>query len=168
MSESRRLARSLVEPEPFELASRFTREESIERLRRASSAFRTTIQGDRVSIVAASARLEARWEGSVDQWKLLGEFKPGRRMGIALQVLSLMFLLLVAASGWVIWATDTGAARFLLPLLTVLAVLAFPFIIAGMASTGEADRSRIRKALRVALQDEEERLPPARKWDGEE
>ena len=157
MSESRRLARSLVEPEPFSLESRFPRDESIERLRRSGRAFQTMVVGERVSIVAASARLEARWEGSVDRWKLVGEFKPGRRMGIALQVLSLIFLLLVAASGWVIWATDTGAARFLLPLVTVLAVLAFPFIITGMASSGEADRARIRKALRVALLDEEER-----------
>lgn len=156
MSESRRLARSLVEPEPLVMESRFPRAESIERLRRAARAFRSTIEGDRVSIVAPSARLEARWEGPADGLELVGRFVPGRRMRIALQVLSLVFVLLVAASVWLLWRTDTGAARFLVPLTTVLGVLALPFIVTGMASTGEADRSRIRKALRVALQDEEE------------
>lgn len=155
MSESRRLARSLVEPEPFTLDSGFSRVESIERLRHATRAFRTTLEGERVTIVAPSARLEARWEGGGDSVRLVGEFRPGRRMGIALQVLSLVFLLLVAASGWLLWRSDAGAARFLVPLVTVLGVLALPFVVTGMASTGEADRSRIRKALRVALRGEE-------------
>ena len=156
MSESRRLARSLVEPEPFSMESRHPRAESIERLRHAARAFRATLEGERVSIVAASARLEARWDGPADGLKLVGEFRPGRRTAIALQILSLVFLLLVAASGWFVWRTDTGAARFLVPLVTVLGVLALPFIVTGMASTGEADRARIKKALRVALQDEQE------------
>ena len=156
MSESRRLARSLVEPEPLAMESRFPRAESIERLRKAARAFRTTLEEGRVSIVAPSARLEARWEGPADGLKLVGQFMPGRRMGIALRILSLVFLVLVAASAWLVWRTETGAARFLVPLATVLGVLALPFIVTGMASTGEADRSRIRKALRVALQDEAE------------
>ena len=167
MSESRRLARSLVEPEPLEMKSRYPRHESIERVRRSTRAFTATMEGDRVSIVAQGARLDARWEDAMDTVKLVGEFRPGRRMGIALQVLSLVFLVLVAASGYVVWRTDTGAARFLIPLLTVLGVLALPFIVTGMASTGEADRASIRKALRVALLDEEERLR-AKKWDDED
>lgn len=156
MSESRRLARSLVEPEPLSMESRFPRAESIERLRRAARAFHTTVEGERVSILAPSARLEARWEGPADDLRLVGEFRPGRRTGLALRILSFIFLLLLAASGWLVWATETGAARFLVPLLTLLGVLALPFIVTGMASTGEADRSRIKKALRVALRDEQE------------
>jgi hypothetical protein len=165
MSESRRLARSLVEPEAITLESRYGRAESIERLRHAAGAFRTELEGERVTIVADHARLEARWEGGAQDLRLEGQFVPGRTTRFALYGMSLVMTLLMAASAWLLLATEVGTARFLVPLFTVLAVLALPFVFTGMASVAEADRSRIRKALRVALQDEEARY---RKWEQED
>jgi len=156
------MARSLVEPEPLTLESRHGRAESIERLRRAARAFRAEFDGERVTIAADSAHLEARWEGGAQDLRLEGQFVPGRKTRLALYGMSLVMTLLIAASAWLVLATETGSARFLVPLFTGLAVLGLPFVFTGMASVAEADRSRIRKALRVALQDEEERF---RKWD---
>ena len=162
MSESRKLARSLVEPEEVRLESRHPRAESIARLRDAARAFRVELDGERVAIAADSARFEGRWEGGAQDLRLEGRFIPSRRTRLALYGMSIVMTLLLAASGWLLLATEAGSARFLVPLFTGLAVLALPFVFTGMASVAEADRSRIRKALRVALQDEEERF---RKFD---
>jgi hypothetical protein len=84
-----------------------------------------------------------------------------------LKALSAGMALAVAASAWAI-ATQEGALQFLLPLSTVLAILALPFVALGLASQREAEEARIRKAIRVALLDEDESLPPRQRWDDEE
>ena len=75
-----------------------------------------------------------------------------------LQLLSLGMALAVAVSAWAI-ATLEGPMQFMLPLFTVLATLALPFVALGLASNREAAESRIRRAIKVALQDEPERMP---------
>jgi len=61
-----------------------------------------------------------------------------------------------------------GTTAFLVPMITVLAVLGLPFLVLGLASQREADESRIRKAIRVALMDEEEAFPPMQRWADED
>src|SRR5688572_15972360 len=134
MSESRRLARSLVEPEAITIESRHGRAESIERLRQAARVFRTELEGERVTIVADNARLEGKWEGGAQDLRLEARFVPGRRTRFALTGMSLVMTLLLAASAWLLLATEAGSARFLVPLFTLLAVLALPFVFTGMAS----------------------------------
>ena len=167
MSETRRLARSLVEAEPLALDSRHSRAESIERLRAASRSFRATLDGDRVEIAAKDAAFAGRWEGGADDLRLVGELLPPRRNRIILTGLSIMLLAIVAVAV-LAWFSGAGShQRWLMPIIAVLAVLFMPYFIIGMASHGESDRARIRKALRMALADEDEGFPPARKWDDE-
>lgn len=164
MSETRRLARSLVEPEALSLESRYGRAESIERLRGAASAFRAELDGEHVVIAAENARFEGQWEGGANDLRLVGTFVPRRGTKLKLHVMSLVMLALVAASAWLILHEEGGTTRFLVPIFTVLAVLALPFVFTGMASIAEGDRASIRKALRVALLDEESGY---RKWQDE-
>ena len=167
MSETRRLARSLVEAEPLTMDSRHSRAESIERLRTAAHAFRATLQGDRVEIAADDAAFVGHWEGGAGDLRLVGELRPPRRNRITLAILSMtLFAILVAAVA--AWFSGRTHERWLMPIIAVLATLFMPYFVIGMASHGESDRARIRKALRVALADEEEGFPPARKWDDEE
>ncbi len=160
MSETRQLARSLVEPEPVSFDSRHPRAESIERVRAAARAFELDLDGERVVITSRNARYEGKWEGSADALRLEGVFIPGKRVQGFLKATSAVMVLLMAASTWILWSGgDDSPARFLVPLVTLLAILGLPFVVTGMASAREADKSRIRKALRVALVDEEVRLP---------
>lgn len=169
MSETRQLARSLVEPEPATFDSRHPRAESIERIRTAAHGFELDLDGEHVVIAARNARYEGKWEGSADALRLDGEFIAGPRVKGFLKAISAMMVLLIAASAWILWSGgDESPARFLVPLVTLLAIFGLPFVVSGMASAREADKSRIRKALRVALQDEEERMPKMQKWDDEQ
>ena len=161
MSEARRLARSLVEPEALEVESLFPRAESIERLRNATRHLSSQLDLERVTIVAPRARYEAHWEDGSGVARLVGEFRPEPRSRRILTGLSIGMTLLLVASAWLIAETDAGAARFLVPLFTGLATLALPFVAIGMASVNDADRARIRKTLRVALREESERLSRA-------
>ena len=55
-----------------------------------------------------------------------------------------------------------------LPLVTVLAILGLPFVALGLASQRDAAEARLRRAIRVALLDEPERLPPRPQWEDED
>jgi len=50
----------------------------------------------------------------------------------------------------------------------VLAFLGMPFVILGLASHQDARESRIARAIRVALQDEDEKFPPPQRWADED
>ena len=65
-------------------------------------------------------------------------------------------------------ATQEGTLRFLLPLFTVFAALAVPFVALGLGAQREAEEARIRKAIHVALLDEAQRMPPRQAWKDEE
>lgn len=156
MSETRQLARSLVEPEPASFDSRHPRAESIERVRGAARGFELDLDGEHVVITARNARYEGKWVGSADALRLEGEFIAGTRVQGFLKITSAVMVLLVGASAWILWTgADESPARFLVPLVTLLAILGLPFVVTGIASAREADKSRIRKALRLALEDEE-------------
>jgi hypothetical protein len=166
MSETRRLARALVEPEAVVMESHHSRAESIERLREAARAFTVTADGESVAIAAHHASFVGRWQGGAEDLKLVGELRPAPRNRITLTMISLTLVAigLLAAGAWVFDVPTPQ--RYLMTMMFTLSVLFMPYFIVGIGSSGEADRARIRKALRVALQDEEERLP-AKKWDDE-
>ena len=167
MSETRRLARSLVEPEPITMESRYPRAESLERVRDAARAFAVSVDGEAVSIAAANASFAGRWDGGAGDLRLVGELRPAARYRSRLAAISLTLLAvaLLAAGAWIIEAP--AVQRYSLTITFALAALFMPYLVIGMASAGDSDRARIRKALRVALQDEEERMPQARKWGDE-
>ena len=157
MSELKRAARSLVQTrtERFEslhglAQSRERLDEALKRIGPAGPTTFTTSWGEE----NGRATLEAR-------------FAPTPRTQRLLQLLSLGMSLAVAASVWAI-ATQEGPLQFAVPLFTVLATLALPFVALGFASQREAAEARIRRAIRVALLDEPERLPPQQRWEDED
>jgi len=93
---------------------------------------------------------------------------PSRAAKVFLNFASIGFVLLVGGSVWALKKSDNEAVRFLLPLATLLLVLAFPFVTLAMASQRGALEARVRKALRAALQDQYEGFPPSQRWADED
>ena len=157
MSEMKRAARALVEVRSERFESRHALEESKARL--ADALGRAGAAGSSVFTPA--------WSGDGGRAVLEARFAPPATTLRLLKALSAGMALAVAASAWAI-ATQEGALQFLLPLSTVLATLALPFVALGLGSQREAEEARIRKAIRVALLDEEQRLAPRQSRDDEE
>jgi hypothetical protein len=157
MSELKRAARALVE----------TRVERFES--------RHPLDASRSRLEAALARIDAAgpsiftptWSEHEGRAVLEARFAPPPRTQRLLQVLSLGMALAVAMSVWAV-AMMEGPMQFMLPLFTVLATLALPFVALGLASQREAAESRITRAIKVALQDEPERMPAPQRWEDEE
>ena len=157
MSEMRRIARALVERRSERVASRHPLAESKARLEAAL--VRARLEG--------ASTFTATWHAEDDRAVLEAAYAPAPRVQLALQVTSVGMVLALAASGWAI-ATQEGAIAFLIPLLTVFAILALPLVVLGLGSQRSAEEARIGKAIRVALLDEEERLPARQRWNDEE
>ena len=143
----RRAARALVERRTERFESRHDLATSRQRLAQALERAR----------LAPSRTFEARWLEEDTGVILEAHFLPSRRTLAMLHGLSLAMVALVALCAWVLMKSDEGALRFLLPLFTGLTVLALPLVSLGLASSREAVESRIRKAIRVALLDEDEK-----------
>lgn len=157
MSELKRAARALVEVRSERFESRHPLAESRSRLEQALG----RIEAGHASVFTQS------WSEQDGRGVLEARFAPPPRTQRQLQGLSLGMTLAVAASAWAI-ATQEGALQFLLPLFTGLALLALPFVALGLSSQREAAESRVRRAIRIALLDEAERLPQQQRWDDED
>ena len=158
MSGMRSAAKGLVETRSERFESRHPEAESRQRLQQALA-----------EVPVRKTWLETRWESREGKAVLVAEFRPSPRTQRFLNALSIGMVALVAASAWALASEDAGGSTaFLLPMVTVLAVLGLPFLVLGLASQREADESRIRKAIRVALMDEEEGFPPQQRWADED
>lgn len=154
----RRAARGLVEARSERFMSRYPIEESQRRL--AAALAKAPVK---------HLRFSTAWEAQGGKAALLAGFAPSPRTQAFLKALSIGMALLVAASIWAWRSGETaGSAALMLPVIAVLAVLGFPFLVLGLASHREAEEARIRKAIRVALQDAEENLPPRQRWQDED
>ncbi|HEX3096692.1 MAG TPA: hypothetical protein VHQ02_03180 [Usitatibacter sp.] len=72
-----------------------------------------------------------------------------------LQLLSALLAALIAASAWALASGSAPpAVRFLLPFATVLAIVAMPLAVIAVATRREAEESRVRRAIRAALEEE--------------
>jgi hypothetical protein len=158
MSDMRRAARGLVESRTERFPSAHPLEESQRRLEAALAKASAT----------GRVRFEPRWESGAGPPVLVAAFSPAPRTRSLLNALSLGLALLVAASAWAVLSPDvSGPAAFLVPMITVLAILGFPFLVLAMAWSREAEEARIRKAIRVALLDEAEGFGPRQRWADE-
>lgn len=159
MSDMRRAARALVETHTERFESRHRTEEASRRLDMALA----KLHGYGAVVFAS------RWEGSGQGSALIAQFAPPAKTQRLLKALSLGMALLIGASIWaVVSAEVSGSARFLLPMIAVLAILGFPFLVLGLASSRQSDEARIRKAIRIALLDEDEAFPPPQRWADED
>ncbi len=159
MSDMRRAARGLVE----------TRSERFESLHSAEESRRRLVETLARLGTPRAVRFTQQWEMAEGRPVLVAQFAPPPGTQRFLKALSLGMALLLAASGWALFSGQaSGSAAFLLPMITVLAILGFPFLVLALASNREADESRIRRAIRIALRDEQERLPPAQRWADED
>ena len=101
--------------------------------------------------------------------RLEAHFAPSRRAQRLLLAASIALTLLVAASAWTILSPQEDAAiGFLVPLLTALAIFAFPLVAVALGSHREAEEAGIRRAIRKALLDEDDRFPAPQRWDDED
>lgn len=158
MSEMRRAARSLVE-------RRSERFESLHDLAASQSRLRAAFERAQI---ASDATFELAWSEAGGKTLLDVHFLPTPRIRRALQMFSIAMAGLIALTGWIVMQPGGGAERFLLPLFTVLAVFALPFVTLGLASSRAAKEARIRRAIRIALRDEDERFPARQKWPDED
>ena len=153
----RRVARALVERRSERIESRHPPAESRARLEAALA--RARLEG--------ASTFTITWQGGNGRAVLEASYAPPASLQRWLRVISILMVLAMAASGWAI-ATQEGAIAFLIPLLTVFAILGLPLVILGLGSRRTAEEARIAKAIRVALLDEEERLPAPQRWKDEE
>jgi hypothetical protein len=158
MSEMRRAARALVEHRTERFESRYPLSESRARLERALVNLDLT----------GAAPFSATWFEDGGKAIVQVDFFPRPRTQALLTGSSAVLSLLVLASAWLLFTREDGTARYLVPLFTGLTILAFPFVALALSSNRAAEESRIRKAIRVALLDEEPRFPPAHRWNDED
>ena len=155
-SEAKRAAQALVDRRVDRFESRHPLEESKSRL--AAALQRARPEGRVV--------LTPRWSEAEGKAILDAGFDPPPRTQRFLRLTSIAITLLILATAWALLSTgDVPPATWLLALFTALAVLGLPFVFIAMGSSRLAEEARILRAIRAALLDEEERLPPAKKWD---
>ena len=158
-SETRRAAQALIETRVERFESRHPLEVSQARL--AATLERARPEG-RVDFTT-------RWTNDAGKAVLEATFSPPRRVGRFLEATSVVMTLLVAATVWALVSNDASPAMaWLLALSTAFTVLALPFVYVAMGSTRAAEETRILRAIRAALMDEEEKLPAMKKWEDEE
>jgi hypothetical protein len=156
-SEARRAARALIE----------------QRVERFESRHATDVSKARLEAALARARPTGRvvftphWIVEDGRAVLEAGFAPPPRIDTILKATSIAMVLLVAATAWAF--VEAGEAlAWMLGLSTCFMVLGLPFVFVALGSNREAEESRIRRAIRAALMDEEEKLPPMKKWGDEE
>jgi hypothetical protein len=144
-SEMRRVARSLVESRSESFASHYPRAESEARVANALAGF-----------APRRMRFEAAWKEQPGSLQLEVAFRPARGIDLFLKSMSVVLTLLLASAAWALVSAEEGRAlRFLVPMAAVLAILAFPFVVAALGSQREAEESRMRRLIERALADME-------------
>ena len=145
-SETSRIAKALLASRGESFASRHSRADSEALLAEALA-----------SITPKRLVFESRWREEPAGLMLDASYGPAPGIKRFLQVTSMVLLALIASSVWVaMTSSQAGALAFLMPLVTVLAILAFPLMVVAIGSQREAEEARIAKAIRRALTDEGE------------
>jgi hypothetical protein len=169
MSEARRYAQLIVATRSRDFEGRFALPQAMQRLAAGLANDRPDIDDRRVVVETRSVRFEGRWRQGPSGMRLEGRFEPVATARITLAVVSVLLALSLIASARVLMTAGDGPARYLVVVGTVLGVLFFmPMLVYTMGSMREGDESRLERAMRVALEDLEPRMPPPQKWKDEE
>ena len=154
-SEVRRIAMALVQTTTESFATHHPQAESERRLAAAIEARRP-----RLSIV------EVAWADGAEGPRVEVRSRPAPHVRHFLVASSVALTMLLASSAWVILSSaEPAPMKFLVPLVAVLGILAFPLVVVGLGSQREAEESRLRRAIRHALLGEEEFPRPLRNED---
>jgi hypothetical protein len=137
-SEMRRMAKLLVASRSEAFASRYPRAESEARVKRAIEGF-----------APKGMAFEAAWREEPGAAVLDVNYTPTRGTRLFLHASSLTLIVLLAAS---LWARSAPVM-----IVTACAILAFPFLVVAYGSRREAEESTLRKKIRKAIVEEEEK-----------
>jgi hypothetical protein len=145
-SEMRRMARALVERRSEAFESRYPRDESAARLEHAIAGF-----------APKGMVFETAWREETGATWLDVRFAPSPATRFFLNSASAVLTLLIAATiGALVVPGEPPVNRYLVALLTVLAILAFPFVVVAYGSRREAEESTLRRKIRRAIVEREE------------
>jgi len=143
-----------------------------QRVERFESLHSMSESRSRLEGTLSRARVEGRvvftptWSEADGKVLLDAGFAPPARVGTILKSLSIALTALLLVTAWAMLSPAAPAsAAWLLGLCTGLTVLAMPWVFVAMGSNRLAEEARITRAIKAALRDREEKLPPAKKWD---
>ena len=140
------MAKLLVERREEAFASRYPRDES---MRRAAAA----LEG----FTAKGMVYETAWRDEAGATFLDVRFAPSRGTRVFLNISSLVFLALLGVTAFALVAPgEPMAGRVLIAIVTITAILMFPFVVVAFGSRREAEESQLRRRLKKAIVDEEE------------
>jgi len=143
-SEMRRMAKLLVERRSEAFASRYPREESSARLQRAIAGF-----------APRGLSYETAWREDGAATLLDVHFAPSPGTRLFLNTASVVMSLFMLAAVWALVSPgERAGTRMLVGLLTLGAMLAFPFIVVAFGSRRDAEEATLRRAIRKALVEE--------------
>jgi hypothetical protein len=146
-SEMRRMAKLLVSRRSEAFESRYPRAESEARVNRALEGFS-----------AKGMVFETAWREEAGSPVLDVSFAPSRGTRFFLNSASAVFTMLLLASLWALLAPGEMAANgVMVTIFTLAAILAFPFVVLAYASRREAEESTLRKKIRKAIVEVEEK-----------
>src|SRR5438128_3979277 len=151
-SETRRIAKALVDSSVETFATHYPREQSAARLAEAIAKNKPR-----------TATVKTTWRHATEGLRLDVHLRPARGVRVFLAATSLALTMMLVACAWVLMSHEEPTPlRFLVPLVTALGVLGFPLLILALGSQREAEEARLRRAIRHALLDEEEFPRPLR------
>jgi hypothetical protein len=164
-SEMRRAAQGLVDKTPARFESDLRCPEALERLSaivRPDGKLDGTVSDERVELWErnrAGGLTATRFGGRFiilepHRCALDGAFHPSPRVPGFLRITSIFLIALMAATAWMQLSSGVSeVARYLVTLATSFTILAFPFVILGIASNKQAAENRIARLVRTALRD---------------
>lgn len=158
MSEMKRAGRALVETRTERFESLHPLAESRARLQQAMAR----------SKLVPGPQFMPEWREEGGKAVLEARFLPPRGIHALLRAISLLLVLLIAASVYELRPGNAGALHFLVPAFTLLCILGLPIVTLALNSQREAHESRIRRAIRAALLDQDCGFPPPHRWADED
>ena len=161
-SEIRRAARALVATHPSSISSDYSAVDSVARLsalmenERLGPGVVAAASLDGVTIRRRSGEtvFHGTWKHDASRLTLEGEFLPAPSIERFLKLVSLFLGLLILSSAWVLLAGDDPSLQASTALVTVLSILAFPILIAGLSSQRAAREATIARHMQRALKRE--------------
>lgn len=145
-SEMRRMAKLLVERRTESFASRHARGESERRVKAATEGF-----------APKGVVYDTGWRDESGATFLDVTYAPSRGTRLFLNCASIAFVLLLGATLWAVMAPgEPAGGRILIAIATLLAILAFPFVVVAYGSRREAEEAMLRRRIRRAIVEDAE------------